>query len=145
MLLTTNFANPRQTEGLWRRNFECPPLPITPSLHNPKVNDSDPIKEVAPFSVPPVWSKAVRVAESLSQDIDYVRVDLYLTETTVYFSELTPYPNGGNVDFLPEELSTWLAALWKADVNHLAEDNFLSTLRNETGTSANANPPVKPQ
>jgi hypothetical protein len=74
--------------------------------------ESDPIKEVAPFSVPPMWSKAVRAAESLSQDIDYVRVDLYLTDTTVYFSELTPYPNGGTVDFEPTELSRVLARAW---------------------------------
>ncbi len=91
--------------------------------------ETDPIKEVSSFAVPPMWSTAIREAGRLSRDIDYLRVDLYLTDTTVYFSELTPFPNGGNVDFLPEELSTWLAALWKADADHLAFDNFLSTLK----------------
>ena len=45
------------------------------------------------FSRPPLWAEAVTIAEELSSDIDYVRVDLYLTNDRVVFSELTPYPN----------------------------------------------------
>lgn len=82
--------------------------------------DSDPIKEVTPFTVPPIWSTAIAEAETLSQDIDYLRVDLYLTQTDVYFSELTPYPNGGAVDFIPEDLSKALARAWTGNF-----DDFL--------------------
>lgn len=64
--------------------------------------------------LPPNWESAVMEAELISQDIDYVRVDLYLTDHGVFFSELTPYPNGGFLDFEPREVSRWLADLWKS-------------------------------
>ena len=63
--------------------------------------------------LPPSWEFAVIEAEKISAGIDYVRVDLYATDHGVYFSELTPYPNGGFVDFAPKEVSRWLAELWK--------------------------------
>lgn len=64
--------------------------------------------------LPPNFESAVMEAELISQDIDYVRVDLYVTDHGVYFSELTPYPNGGFVDFEPREVSRWLAKLWQS-------------------------------
>jgi hypothetical protein len=84
--------------------------------------ESDPIKEVAPFIVPPMWSAALAEAATLSQDIDYLRVDLYLTQTEVYFSELTPYPNGGAVDFIPEDLSKALARAWTGNGEDFAPE-----------------------
>jgi hypothetical protein len=58
------------------------------------------------------WKDAVREAELISKGIDYIRVDFNLTDEGVYFSELTPYPNGGLADFAPKETSQWLASLW---------------------------------
>lgn len=74
--------------------------------------ESDPIKVVSGFQVPKKWADAIAAAELLANEVDYVRVDLYLTSDHVYFSEMTPYPNGGTVDFVPPELSSFLAEVW---------------------------------
>ena len=42
------------------------------------------------------------IAERLSEDFPYVRVDLYSVEGKVYFGELTFYPWSGYVQFLPD-------------------------------------------
>ncbi len=42
------------------------------------------------------------VAEKLSEDFPFVRVDLYSVEDKVYFGELTFYPWSGYVNFVPE-------------------------------------------
>ena len=53
-----------------------------------------------------------RVAEKLSEDFDFVRVDLYNLEGRVIFGELTWIPMGGNCLILPESfdylLGSWL-------------------------------------
>jgi hypothetical protein len=58
------------------------------------------------------WKDAVKEAELISKGVDYIRVDFNMTDKGVYFSELTPYPNGGLADFAPKETSQWLASLW---------------------------------
>jgi hypothetical protein len=75
---------------------------------------NEPKSERVPQTLPPFWRDAVREAELLSAGIDYLRVDLFLTDRGVHFSELTPYPNGGLIDFAPKEVSMWLADLWEA-------------------------------
>jgi len=69
------------------------------------------------LTLPLDWTpylNAIKQAEHLAFGIDYVRVDFLVYADTVYFSELTPYANGGTKDFLPVELSRWLAACWEA-------------------------------
>lgn len=44
-----------------------------------------------------------RVAEKLSEDFPYVRVDLYSAGGKVYFGELTFYPWSGYVQYTPDE------------------------------------------
>jgi len=63
-------------------------------------------------ALPSNWREAIREAELISKGIDYLRVDLYLTDRGVYFSELTPYTAGGIIDFKPRQISKWLAGLW---------------------------------
>ncbi len=46
--------------------------------------------------------KMLAIAERLSEDFPYVRVDLYSVEGKVYFGELTFYPWSGYVQFLPD-------------------------------------------
>ncbi len=46
--------------------------------------------------------KMLDIAERLSEDFPYVRVDLYSVEGKVYFGELTFYPWSGYVQFLPD-------------------------------------------
>lgn len=45
----------------------------------------------------------LRVAEKLSEDFPYVRVDLYSVDGRVYFGELTFYPWSGYVQYTPDE------------------------------------------
>jgi len=49
---------------------------------------------------PPVNLKLmIQLAEKLSQDFEFVRVDLYNVEGKIYFGELTFFPEGGNSFF----------------------------------------------
>lgn len=52
---------------------------------------------------PEKFEELVRVAETLSRDFPFVRVDLYLVNQQVYFGELTFYPWSGYVQFDPDE------------------------------------------
>lgn len=45
----------------------------------------------------------IKIAEKLSEDFPYVRVDLYNTNGNVYFGELTFYPWSGYVQFNPDK------------------------------------------
>ncbi len=47
------------------------------------------------------------VAEKLSEDFPYVRVDLYNVDGKVYFGELTFYPWSGYVQYTPDEADFW--------------------------------------
>ena len=49
----------------------------------------------------------LNVAEKLSEDFPYVRVDLYSVDGKVYFGELTFYPWSGYVQYTPDEADYW--------------------------------------
>lgn len=49
----------------------------------------------------------LRVAEKLSEDFPYVRVDLYDVDGKIYFGELTFYPWSGYVQYTPDEADFW--------------------------------------
>ena len=51
---------------------------------------------------PQLLVELLNVAEKLSQDFPYVRVDLYIANNQVYFGELTFRPYGGFMKFVPE-------------------------------------------
>ena len=48
-------------------------------------------------------NKMIKIAEKLSKDFDYVRVDLYSVDDKIYFGELTFHHGAGFVKILPEE------------------------------------------
>ena len=54
----------------------------------------------------------VELAEKLSKNIPFVRVDFYVVNDKIYFGELTFYPGSGMEEFTPDEwdyiLGTWL-------------------------------------
>lgn len=58
------------------------------------------------------YDEMVRIAEILSEDIPFVRVDFYEVNGSVYVGELTLYPGSGFEEFTPEkwdrELGDWL-------------------------------------
>lgn len=49
----------------------------------------------------------LKVAEKLSEDFPYVRVDLYSVDGKVFFGELTFYPWSGYVQYTPDEADFW--------------------------------------
>lgn len=52
---------------------------------------------------PPRFSEMIQIAEKLSKDFDYVRVDLYSVNNHVYFGELTFTSGSGFLPFFPEK------------------------------------------
>lgn len=51
---------------------------------------------------PEQLDEMLKIAEKLSEDFPYVRVDLYCNDGKVYFGELTFYPWSGYVQFMPD-------------------------------------------
>ena len=51
-----------------------------------------------------------KVAEELSSDFPFVRVDLYNVNGKIYFGELTFYPSSGYGKFHPDEFDIQLGA-----------------------------------
>lgn len=61
---------------------------------------------------PKNYDEMLHLADSLSKDIDFIRVDLYSVENRVYFGELTCYPAGGNAPFVPREYDFMFGEKW---------------------------------
>jgi hypothetical protein len=55
----------------------------------------------------------IRLAEVLSRDVDFVRVDLYDLGSRIVFGEMTNYPGGGVEKFEPIDLDFHLGSLLK--------------------------------
>lgn len=83
------------------RNFESGELSFTLPLYSGE------------YKRPSNYKEIVRVAESLAEEFDFMRVDLYNVENKIYFSELTPYPGGVTVKFEPKSLDYALGEKWK--------------------------------
>lgn len=75
-------------DDLWR------PLNVEWSIHprNPKEIDK-------PFC----YDEMVYIAERLSKDIPFVRIDFYQCNNKVYFGEMTFFPTSGFLSFKPQE------------------------------------------
>ena len=52
--------------------------------------------------MPQNYESMLKIAEKLSEEFPFVRVDLYNVQGKVYFGELTFYPWSGYVQFLPD-------------------------------------------
>ena len=52
---------------------------------------------------PSQYDKMIELAEQLSQNIPFVRVDFYEIDGNVYFGELTFFPVSGYIQFDPKE------------------------------------------
>lgn len=61
---------------------------------------------------PDKFDEAILVAKSLSNGLDYCRIDLYLTSTKIYFSEFTFSPNNGRERFSPVEWDATFGKHW---------------------------------
>ena len=60
---------------------------------------------------PKNYEEMVKIAEKLSKDIPFLRVDLYNIHNKTYFSELTFYPGSGLEEFKPEKYDKILGDL----------------------------------
>lgn len=56
--------------------------------------------------------RMVAIAARLSEDFDFVRVDLYSVDDKIYFNELTFTPSAGYLDFTPAEWDLTLGRWW---------------------------------
>ncbi|CAN5472017.1 ATP-grasp fold amidoligase family protein [soil metagenome] len=61
---------------------------------------------------PPQWNKAIELAEMLSSKFDFIRVDLFLVDQTIFFGELTNYPSNGFKPFKPDNFDEKLGKKW---------------------------------
>lgn len=61
-------------------------------------------------------SQMISIAERLSNDIDFVRVDLYDLGSRVVFGELTNYPEAGRGRFYPQEWDATFGSYWRLPV-----------------------------
>ncbi len=61
---------------------------------------------------PDNYSDMVRVAESLAQNLDFIRVDLYSVGARIYFGELTCYHGGGSERFIPRKYDFIFGEQW---------------------------------
>jgi hypothetical protein len=68
--------------------------------------------EIYPIPKPKSYDKMVEMAEKLSKNIPFVRVDFYEIKGKPYFGEMTFYPGAGLEEFRPEEwdrkLGDWI-------------------------------------
>jgi hypothetical protein len=70
-------------------------------------------KEVSKVKKPKNWKKMIDIAEKISKEFDYIRVDLYNISGKIYFGELTITPGGGLERFYPVEYDYHIGELWK--------------------------------
>lgn len=85
--------------GFWDEN-----LNFLPNVYS----DHDTFK-VAP-KLPNNMSEMVKIAEKLSEDFPYARVDLYNIKGRIVFGEITFYPWSGYVQFTPDEFDMQLGS-----------------------------------
>ena len=58
-------------------------------------------------------AEMIEVAEALGRDLDFVRVDLYVSDDWVYVGELTLYPGGGFERFEPPQYDRIIGDKWQ--------------------------------
>lgn len=73
-------------------------------------------KSTRPIDKPENFNEMIQLAEKLSKDIPFVRVDFYDINGKIYFGEMTFFPGCGFEEFTPEEwdykLGEWIDLSW---------------------------------
>ncbi len=64
---------------------------------------------------PKFLDEMINCSRRLSDDLDFVRVDLYETENCIYFGEMTHYPGSGMENFEPLSFDFKLGNKWKIE------------------------------
>lgn len=60
---------------------------------------------------PKLFDEAINIAESLSKNFDFIRVDLYILDDEIYFGELTNFPENGLGKFNPKSFDQELYSI----------------------------------
>ncbi|EOU2054538.1 ATP-grasp fold amidoligase family protein [Clostridium perfringens] len=76
------------------------------------------VKKGPDMEKPKNLNKMINIAENLSKDFTYVRVDLYSVKGKIYFGELTFTPANGTDPFLPMEKDLYLGTLINLENYH---------------------------
>ncbi len=63
-----------------------------------------------PIEKPRLFEQAIEIAEKLSKEFDFIRVDLYILDDQIYFGELTNFPENGLGAFEPKSYDQALGA-----------------------------------
>ena len=61
---------------------------------------------------PKLLDKMIWISEKLSEEFDFVRIDLYLVDDNFYFGEMTHYPASGYRKITQKELDFQLGSYW---------------------------------
>ena len=59
------------------------------------------------------WRDVIKIAEKLSDNIDFVRIDLYLHNGNILAGEYTLTPDAGKAKIIPEKWDKYLSDDWK--------------------------------
>ncbi|MGC9372420.1 MAG: ATP-grasp fold amidoligase family protein [Thermovirgaceae bacterium] len=70
---------------------------------------------------PKNYEEMVKMAETLSSSLDYVRVDMYNIEGNIFFGEFTLYPASGLQKLFSLEVERQRGALWNLSHEHMRE------------------------
>jgi hypothetical protein len=62
---------------------------------------------------PPNYDEMIEIAQKLSTDFAFARIDLYNVDGRIYFGEITHNPGGGLVRLRPREFDRALGELWR--------------------------------
>jgi len=61
---------------------------------------------------PPQLAEMIEISEAIAGSIDFLRVDLYITDKGIKFGECTVYPGGGIDKFEPTEMNLEIGSFW---------------------------------
>lgn len=67
---------------------------------------------------PPQLDRMLEIAGTLGRDLDFARIDLFATDSDVYFGEITLYPGGGYDRFDPPEWENVLGKRWRQRIGN---------------------------
>lgn len=89
-----------------RRNFYDIELNLLPFNKKPLKNFAERIEVIN-------YHNMLDIAKKLSENTDFLRVDLYNIKGKIYFSELTNYPSAGLAVYDPPEWDRIIGKLWE--------------------------------
>lgn len=95
-----------RTQDFYRRDWEHLPL------------SGGPPWAATPQPPPERLDEMIALAERLSAETDFLRVDLYLLADRIVVGELTSYPAGGHSPFIPESFNAEFGAHWTVPMRY---------------------------